>query len=38
MRQGFEKIMAALSPERRAAVEVPIAGLIEEVQGLKAFR
>lgn len=38
MGRSFEEIMAALPSERRAAIETRTAELIDEVEGLKAFR
>lgn len=38
MGRSIDEIMAALPPERRAAIEARTAELIDEVEGLKAFR
>lgn len=38
MGRSLDEVMAALPPERRAAIEARAAELIEEVEGLKAFR
>lgn len=38
MERNMSDVRAALSPERRAAIAARTAALIDEVEGLKAFR